>query len=86
MKQTFSNFELTKVTGTVILDKEYFANVDVHTTTGFWLWKTTSTIKRKIRREGVSVYWHFIDSGKMIYGPQVRDLARAWAAQTGQAT
>lgn len=76
----FSNFKLEKTEGTGPIDWVFRASVDTETGAFFW--------KKKQRREIRRVYadfWHFVDTGEYIYG-QIDALARAWTAQTGQAT
>ena len=78
-----SNFKLVETKGKNSLDWEYFAEVDV-TTRGILFWgKRVDT--KKIRREFVGA-WHFVDTGEFTPSFQAEKLARAWPAQTGEAT
>lgn len=84
MKIEYSDFILTETKGKNALDFEYFANIDVCTTTGFFK-KKHITETKKIRKTYAG-HWHFVDTGKFTTGSIVEELARAWTAQTGQAT
>ena len=79
------NFVLTKTKGRNALNLEYFAEVDVVTTSGILWWKKTQTVRREIRRVFCGS-WHFTDTGKFCPGSQAEDLARVWEAKTGQIT
>ncbi len=78
-----SNFKLVETKGTNSLNWEYFAEVDVETRP-FPFWKKCMETK-KIRKKFASA-WHFVDTGEWTPDRQAENLARAWTAQTGQAT
>jgi hypothetical protein len=74
-----NNFRLIETRGNILLDREYFAEVDVET--GRLWWKKIT--RRRIRRKFIG-FWHFVDTGELIPGGQAENLARAWEAQTGE--
>ena len=80
---TLSNFVLTKVKGTRPLDFEFFAEVDVSTTSGILWWKKTVTRRREIRREYAGS-WHFTEDGTFTPGFEAERLERAWEAKHGR--
>ena len=77
----FSNFTLDKTEGNSPTSWVYRASVDVETGMLFWKKKERKTIRREY-----CGHWHFVDTGKFTPGYDVEELARAWTAQTGQAT
>lgn len=76
-----SNFRFEGTKGKSPLDLEFFATVDVETGVLFWKKKERRYIRRKY-----AGYWHFVDTGEFTPDHQAENLARAWEAQTGQAT
>ena len=75
-----SNFKLEKTTGRNAIDFVYFATIDVED--GFLWWKKKRKVE--IRREYCG-FWHFVETGKYV-PDDIRALARAWTAKTGEAT
>jgi hypothetical protein len=70
-----SNFKIIKETG-AYSSKMYYAEVDVTTTKGFWLWKKCCT-ERRIVCSHYGGAWFFIDTGEFTPGFEVDTLYRA---------
>jgi hypothetical protein len=74
-----SNFKIIKETG-AYSSKMYYAEVDVTTTKGFWLWKKCCT-ERRIVCSHYGGAWFFIDTGEFTPGFEVDTLYRAYDAK-----
>jgi len=82
----FTNFKLIYTTNAQmygISNKVFNATVDVET--GMFWWKKTTT--KQIRRNYGS-QWFFVDTGHFIsdFNDDIEAMARAWTAETGEAT
>lgn len=74
-----SNFRLDRVEGDWIVNRKYFASVDVET--GWLFWKK---VERKNICRPFGGFYFFVDSGEFAPVLEVEKLARSWSAKTGQ--
>jgi len=71
----------------VIQSKKYHslhsvvAEVDVTTTTGYWLWKKTETVTRQVFKDELSASWVWTDTGEWTPSRDVEQLHAAHEAQ-----
>jgi len=79
----FENFKHVKTTGTSILDRTYFATIDVIVVTGYFFWKKEIKISDVVICRDPGMPWFFIDSGELVIGYEVEKLARSYTARTG---
>ena len=57
------------------------ADVDVTTTTGYWLWKKTETVTRQVFKDELAVSWVWADTGEWTPRRDVEQLHTAYEAQ-----
>lgn len=72
-----SNFKLITTKGRSIIDRMFYATVDVET--GILWWKKKET--KEIFKGQFNVFWAFRDSGDFTPGRQAEKLSRAYEAE-----
>lgn len=76
----YSNFRLTEIKGSSVLNYRFYALIDVTTKR---LFRKPVVETREISRTFAG-FWHFRDSGEFVTGNDVKALERAFEADQGK--